>query len=132
MVRQTFFLFCSLLMMLPIYGNSVADFPKVSEKAQTNWFSLGEATICTDASDYKVVNIAAQMLADDVERVTTTRSTIVSATSVGQTEGYRCVSHQRQMGVVYHYHHQPSQTRVDSCHCRQRPTRNSIRTDISE
>ena len=69
-------------MMLPIYGNSVADFPKVSEKAQTNWFSLGEATICTDASDYKVVNIAAQMLADDVERVTTTRSTIVSATSL--------------------------------------------------
>ena len=69
-------------MMLPIYGNSVAEFPKVSEKAQTNWFSLGEATICTDASDYKVVNIAAQMLADDVERVTTTRSTIVSATSL--------------------------------------------------
>ena len=68
--------------MLPIYGNSVAEFPKVSEKAQTNWFSLGEATICTDASDYKVVNIAAQMLADDVERVTTTRSTIVSATSL--------------------------------------------------
>ena len=69
-------------MMLPIYGNSVADFPKVSEKAQTNWFSLGEATICTDASDYKVVNIAAQMLADDVERVTSARSTIVSATSL--------------------------------------------------
>ena len=68
--------------MLPICGNSVADSPKVSEKAQTGWFPLGEATICTDAGDYKVVNIAAQMLADDVERVSTARSTIVSATSL--------------------------------------------------
>ena len=67
--------------MLPICGNNVADFPKVSEKAQTDWFPLGEATICTDVGDYKVVNIAAQMLADDVERVTSARSTIVSATS---------------------------------------------------
>lgn len=82
MISKAIFLFCSLLVMLPIYGNSVADFPKVSEKAQTNWFPLGEATICTDAGDYKVVNIAAQMLADDVERVTSARSTIVSATSL--------------------------------------------------
>ena len=74
--------FCSLLVMLPICGNNVADFPKVSEKAQTDWFPLGEATICTDAGESKVVNIAAQMLADDVERVTTARSTIVSATSL--------------------------------------------------
>ena len=81
MISKAIFLFCSLLMMLPIYGNSVADFPKVSEKAQTDWFPLGEATICTDVGDYKVVNIAAQMLADDVERVTSARSTIVSATS---------------------------------------------------
>ena len=75
-------LFCSLLVMLPICGGSVADFPKVSEKAHTDWFPLGEATICTDAGDYKVVNIAAQMLADDVERVTAARSTIVLATSL--------------------------------------------------
>ena len=68
--------------MLPICGGSVADFPKVSEKAHTDWFPLGEATICTDAGDYKVVNIAAQMLADDVERVTAARSTIVLATSL--------------------------------------------------
>ena len=68
--------------MLPICGNNVADFPKVSEKAQTDWFPLGEATICTDAGDYKVVNIAAQMLADDVERVTTVRSAMASATSL--------------------------------------------------
>ncbi len=82
MILKAIFLFCSLLVMLPICGNNVADFPEVSENAQTDWFPLGEAKICTDASDYKVVNIAAQMLADDVERVTTTRSTIVSATSL--------------------------------------------------
>ena len=68
--------------MLPICGSNVADFPKVSEKTHTDWFPLGEATICTDAGDYKVVSIAAQMLADDVERVTSARSTIVSATSL--------------------------------------------------
>ena len=81
MILKAIFLFCSLLVMLPIYGNSVADFPEVSENAQTDWFPLGEATICTDAGDYKVVNIAAQMLADDVERVTSARSTIASAAS---------------------------------------------------
>ena len=67
--------------MLPICGNNVADYPKVSENVQTDWFPLSEATICIDAGDYKVVSIAAQMLADDVERVTSARSTIVSATS---------------------------------------------------
>ena len=81
MISKAIFLFCSLLVMLPIYGNSVADFPIVSENAQTDWFPLGEATICTDAGDYKVVSIAAQMLADDVERVTSVRSTIASAAS---------------------------------------------------
>ncbi len=51
MISKAIFLFCSLLVMLPMLGNSVADFPKVSEKAQTDWFPLGEATICTDAGD---------------------------------------------------------------------------------
>ena len=82
MISKAIFLFCSLLVMLPMRGNNVADFPIVSENAQTDWFPLGEATICTDAGDYKVVNIAAQMLTDDVERVTSARSTIVSATSL--------------------------------------------------
>ena len=82
MISKAIFIFCSLLVMLPIHGSVMADFPKVSEKAQTDWFPLGEATICTDASDDKVVNIAAQMLVDDVERVTTARSTLASATSL--------------------------------------------------
>ncbi|MBO5594488.1 MAG: glycosyl hydrolase 115 family protein [Prevotella sp.] len=81
MISKAIFLFCSLLVMLPICGNNVADYPKVSENVQTDWFPLSEATICIDAGDYKVVSIAAQMLADDVERVTSARSTIVSATS---------------------------------------------------
>ena len=81
MTSKAIFIFCSLLVMLPLRGNVMADFPKVSENAQTDWFPLSEATICTDAGDYKVVSIAAQMLADDVERVTSARSTIVSATS---------------------------------------------------
>ena len=81
-MKKAIFLFCSLLVMLPICGNNVADFPKVSEKAHPDWFPLGEATICTDVGDYKVVNIAAQMLADDVERVTTVRSAMASATSL--------------------------------------------------
>lgn len=80
-MKKAVFLFCCLLVMLPICGNNVADYPKVSENAQTDWFPLSEATICTDAGDYKVVSIAAQMLADDVERVTSARSTIVSAAS---------------------------------------------------
>ena len=74
-MKKAVFLFCCLLVMLPICGNNVADYPKVSENAQTDWFPLSEATICTDAGDYKVVSIAAQMLAEDVERVVVTRST---------------------------------------------------------
>ena len=51
MISKAICLFCSLLLMLPMRGNNVADFPIVSEKAQTDWFPLGEATICTDAGD---------------------------------------------------------------------------------
>ena len=67
---------------------------------------LGEATICTDVGDYKVVNIAAQMLADDVERVTTARSTIVSATSIkklphGATVVVGTVGHSRIIDELF-------------------------------
>ena len=80
-MKKIILLFCSLLVMLPIRGNGVAGFPKVSEKAQADWFPLVEATICTDSGDDKVVNIAAQMLADDVERITTVRPATAWATS---------------------------------------------------
>lgn len=49
-------------------------FPKISETPSLGYFPLsttsGAATIYTDSNDYKVVSIAARMLADDVKRVT--------------------------------------------------------------
>ncbi|MBR1389169.1 MAG: hypothetical protein IJ569_06085, partial [Prevotella sp.] len=60
------------LLMTAIDGSQA--FPKVSEEAVTGYFPLVTAknvtTICTDEHDYPVVGIAAQMLADDIERVT--------------------------------------------------------------
>lgn len=68
--------------MIPIRSNGMTGFPKVSEKVHTNWFPLDKATICIDASDYKVVNIATQMLANDLERIMTIRPAIALATSL--------------------------------------------------
>ena len=47
-----------------------AQIPSIQETAQEGFFSLCDAAIYTDAADYKVVGIAANMLADDVERIT--------------------------------------------------------------
>ncbi|MCR4853893.1 MAG: glycosyl hydrolase 115 family protein [Prevotella sp.] len=55
--------------MLTNAGN-VNTFPEISETAQSGYFPLSDAAIYTDSRDYKVVEIAAAMLADDVERVT--------------------------------------------------------------
>jgi hypothetical protein len=81
-MSKTIFLLCSLFFMIPIRSNGMTGFPKVSEKVHTNWFPLDKATICIDASDYKVVNIATQMLADDLERIMTIRPAIALATSL--------------------------------------------------
>ncbi len=55
-------------------------FPNVSEKAVTGYFPMvasnGAATICTDTNDYPVVEITAQMLANDVQRVTGQRPVV--------------------------------------------------------
>lgn len=49
-------------------------FPSISETPLSGYFPLattnGTATVYTDSSDFKVVSIAADMLADDVKRVT--------------------------------------------------------------
>lgn len=49
-------------------------FPQVTETAKAGYFPLatdkGVAAICTDCNDYAVVGIAAQMLAEDIKRVT--------------------------------------------------------------
>ncbi len=52
-----------------------AQIPSIQETAQEGFFSLCDAAIYTDAADYKVVGIAANMLADDVERITGQRPT---------------------------------------------------------
>ncbi len=44
--------------------------PAVSEARIQDYFPLSEAVIYTDTKEYKVVNITANMLADDIERVT--------------------------------------------------------------
>ena len=46
------------------------DFPTVKETPQSGYFCLSDATIYIDAADYQVVDITANMLADDIERVT--------------------------------------------------------------
>lgn len=63
-----------LLELMTLVTASAGTFPQVTTKGHTGYFPLattsGVAAICTDAGDYKVVGIAAGMLADDVERVT--------------------------------------------------------------
>lgn len=63
-----------LLGLISVMTASATTFPKVTEKEHTGYFALatadGATAIYTDAGDYKVVGIAAGMLADDVERVT--------------------------------------------------------------
>ena len=64
-------LLCGLMTVLAI---SAINLPNVTEKPKDGCFPLvtadDVATICTDARDYSVVGITAEMLADDVERVT--------------------------------------------------------------
>ncbi|MBR3399876.1 MAG: glycosyl hydrolase 115 family protein, partial [Prevotella sp.] len=73
--------FYSLFICLAIVVVAKAgDMLRVSETQQEEGFALcanGQAAkICIDADDYKVVGIAAQMLADDVERVTGTKAEV--------------------------------------------------------
>jgi hypothetical protein len=64
----TFWLFISL--SLALFAAKTNTFPSIQETAQSGYFPLSDATIYTDGKDYRVVGIAADMLADDVERVT--------------------------------------------------------------
>ena len=51
----------------------------IRETPHEGCFPLSEAVICTDDNDYRVVGIAAGMLADDVERVTGSRPQLSKA-----------------------------------------------------
>ena len=97
--------------------------PAVSEIWKPGYFPISDAVIYTDAKDYKVVGITAHMLADDVERVTGRRPQV----------NYRCIGHQRQMGVVCNHYNKTPQTRwATAGNSRQRPSRNSIRPDVTQ
>jgi len=68
------FSFLALACFIGMLAGSAQEFPQVSEQPGCDYFPLSTptaaATICTDANDYDVVEIAATLLADDVERVT--------------------------------------------------------------
>jgi len=67
-------IFIVLVELLTLVTASAVTFPQVTTKEHTAYFALATekevASIYTDANDFKVVGIAAGMLADDVERVT--------------------------------------------------------------
>ena len=61
---------------------TIKTVPVVSERWKPGYFPISEAAIYTDAEDYKVVDITAHMLADDVERVTGRHPQVTTAASV--------------------------------------------------
>lgn len=56
--------------LLPAHAAPTNTFPSIQETPHAGFFPLSEAAICIDANDFRVVEITAGMLADDVERVT--------------------------------------------------------------
>lgn len=58
------------LIGLYLLAKPVNNFPRIQETPQPGYFPLSQAAVYTDNRDYRVVEIAAGMLADDVERVT--------------------------------------------------------------
>ena len=70
-IRVILFLLCCAF-AVQVFGDN--QFPMVKDVAGDGWFPLVSArkatAIYTDENDYRVVGIAADMLADDVERVT--------------------------------------------------------------
>ena len=73
--------------LMTVLTISAQVFPQVSEKAVAGGFPMvtaeNVATICTDERDYPVVGITAQMLADDIERVTRQRPVVGHAQPKG-------------------------------------------------
>ncbi len=78
-MKKVLFIMACFASVLLVRGQ---QFPQVTEQPSAGCFPLsaptGVATICTDADDYRVVGIAATMLADDVERVTGRRPALSS------------------------------------------------------
>ena len=53
-------------------------FPQVSERSRTGWFPLSGSVICYDPSDFKVVGITADMLSEDIGRVTGSAAAVLA------------------------------------------------------
>lgn len=77
-MRKTFLIaWMALVMVASSFAQGVEKepyFPSVSESERAGWFPLstteGTPGIYTSTGDYRVVEIAANLFADDVERVT--------------------------------------------------------------
>ena len=81
-MNKTIALLVGLAMSLNILASKGHTFPAITEQAQSGYFPLSAADICTDADDYPVVGIAAGMLADDVERITGHRPALSTSNQV--------------------------------------------------
>lgn len=80
MKRTMLFLCCLLTVILAYADNS--DVISFTQKGTARDFPLSEATIYTDDSDHKVMAIAANMLAEDVERITGCKLVLATAKDV--------------------------------------------------
>lgn len=84
-MKRLFVCLLCLAVALVMYAERKDSFPKVSENPVDGYFPLvkaeGVSTICIDSNDYPVVSISAGMLADDVERVTGQKPSLVKVES---------------------------------------------------
>ena len=84
-MKRLFVCLLCLTVALVMYAERKDSFPKVSETPLDGYFPLvkaeGVSTICIDSNDYPVVSISAGMLADDVERVTGQKPSLVKVES---------------------------------------------------
>lgn len=84
-MKRLFVCLLCLAVALVMYAERKDSFPKVSENPVDGYFPLvkadGVSTICIDSNDFPVVSISAEMLADDVERVTGQKPALVKVGS---------------------------------------------------
>ena len=82
-MKRLSLLLIGFFVSMSISAEGMSAVPQVKATAQQGYFPLASATtaadICVDANDYRVVNIAAGMLADDVKRVTGKNAKVVRA-----------------------------------------------------
>lgn len=79
------FLFCQFV------ANALPTAPQIKGESSEGYFPLVaenvSSTICFDANDYKVVGIAANMLAADIHRVSAKRPDVIEAKDLKAVQG---------------------------------------------